>query len=51
MSSAAEIALQAEVDLSTVVRAAQAMGYPGWPAWREDIRARYIGTLSLPELD
>ncbi|WP_425964381.1 MurR/RpiR family transcriptional regulator [Rhizobium nepotum] len=49
-ASAAEIALQAEVDLSTVVRAAQAMGYPGWPAWREDIRARYIGTLSLPEL-
>lgn len=49
-ASTAEAALVAEVNAATVVRAAQLLGFSGWPALRSEIRSRYLSSLSASEV-
>ncbi|WP_210244440.1 MurR/RpiR family transcriptional regulator [Bosea sp. AK1] len=49
-TSAADLARVAEVNTATVTRAAQALGFSGWPEFRQEIRARYIRSFTAPEL-
>ncbi|MER7010231.1 MurR/RpiR family transcriptional regulator [Saccharopolyspora sp. NPDC000359] len=42
----AEIAQRADVNNSTVVRAAQRLGYRGWPDLQRELRARYLVMIS-----
>lgn len=42
----AEIAQRADVNNSTVVRAAQHLGYRGWPDLQRELRSRYLVTIS-----
>ena len=49
-ASASDIAESANVNVATVTRSAQAFGFSGWPEWRQEVRARYLGLLSAPEL-
>ncbi|QIZ38125.1 MurR/RpiR family transcriptional regulator [Saccharopolyspora sp. ASAGF58] len=42
----AEIAQRADVNNSTVVRAAQTLGYRGWPDLQRELRARYLVLIS-----
>ncbi len=49
-ASTAEAAALAEVNAATVVRAAQLLGYTGWPALRSEIRSRYLSGLSASEV-
>lgn len=49
-ASTAEAARLAGVNVATVVRTAQALGYPGWPALRSELRSRYLSRLSAAEL-
>jgi DNA-binding MurR/RpiR family transcriptional regulator len=44
-----EIAGRAGVDNSTVVRCAQRLGFRGWPALQQELRARYLATLSTEQ--
>lgn len=44
-----EIASRADVDASTVVRAAQSLGYRGWSDLQRELRARYLATISTEE--
>ncbi|MGO2941796.1 MAG: MurR/RpiR family transcriptional regulator [Brevibacterium aurantiacum] len=44
--SAQALADIAEVNVATVVRAAQSLGYSGWPAFSAEIRTRYLASLS-----
>lgn len=46
-SSAADAA---EVNVATVVRTAQQLGFSGWPALRAEIRSRYLSGLSASEV-
>jgi DNA-binding MurR/RpiR family transcriptional regulator len=48
--SAAELAGLAGANTATVTRTAQALGFPGWPALRQELRARYLAALSAPEV-
>lgn len=43
------VATAAEVDSSTVVRCAQRLGFRGWPALQQELRARYLATLSTEQ--
>ena len=43
--SASEIAEHVDVNVATVVRFAQALGFSGWPEFRLHFRHRYLGTL------
>jgi DNA-binding MurR/RpiR family transcriptional regulator len=45
-----DIAARAGVDIATITRAAQALGYPGWPAFQRDFRSRYVSSLSVSEM-
>ncbi|AGP51926.1 MurR/RpiR family transcriptional regulator [Streptomyces rapamycinicus] len=45
----AEIAQRADVNSSTVVRAAQALGYRGWPDLQRELRARYLVLISTED--
>ncbi|WP_331749532.1 MULTISPECIES: MurR/RpiR family transcriptional regulator [unclassified Streptomyces] len=45
----AEIAERADVNSSTVVRAAQTLGYRGWPDLQRELRARYLVHISTEE--
>ncbi|MEU1181675.1 MurR/RpiR family transcriptional regulator [Streptomyces sp. NPDC005820] len=45
-ASAREIAERAGVNVSTVVRTAQQLGFDGWPQLREELRARYLACVS-----
>ncbi|MEU4892568.1 MurR/RpiR family transcriptional regulator [Streptomyces sp. NPDC044780] len=45
----AEIAQRADVNNSTVVRAAQTLGYRGWPDLQRELRARYLVLISTEE--
>ncbi|MFJ4783047.1 MurR/RpiR family transcriptional regulator [Streptomyces sp. NPDC088794] len=45
-SSAREIAERAGVNVSTVVRTAQQLGFEGWPQLREELRALYLASVS-----
>ncbi|WP_311546982.1 MurR/RpiR family transcriptional regulator [Streptomonospora wellingtoniae] len=40
----------AEVNVATVVRTAQQLGFSGWPALRSEIRSRYLSGLSASEV-
>ncbi|MET9798274.1 MurR/RpiR family transcriptional regulator [Nocardiopsis alba] len=49
-ATAAEVAERAEVNVATVVRAAQHLGFSGWPALRVELRSRYLSSLSAGEV-
>ncbi|GAA1107185.1 MurR/RpiR family transcriptional regulator [Nocardiopsis metallicus] len=49
-ATAAEVAGRAEVNVATVVRAAQQLGFTGWPALRVELRSRYLASLSAGEV-
>jgi len=46
----AEVAHRAQVNTATVVRAAQALGFKGWLAFRAEVRSRYLASLTAPEV-
>lgn len=48
--STQRIAGAAGVNVATVTRAAQALGFAGWPALQAELRARYLTSLSVPEI-
>ncbi|GAA1576837.1 MurR/RpiR family transcriptional regulator [Dactylosporangium maewongense] len=47
---AAEVAERAGVNIATVTRTAQKLGFAGWPALQQELRARFLLSLSLPEV-
>ncbi len=49
-ASAAQIADLSGVNVSTVVRTAQLLGFSGWPALRRELRSRYLASLSATEV-
>lgn len=49
-SSAAETAELAGVNVATVSRTAQALGFSGWSDLQQELRARYLSSLSAPEV-
>nr|WP_280712892.1 MurR/RpiR family transcriptional regulator [Brevibacterium marinum] len=48
--SAQFLADMAQVNVATVVRAAQSLGYTGWPTFSAEIRTRYLASLSSRSL-
>jgi DNA-binding MurR/RpiR family transcriptional regulator len=48
--STAELAQLAGVNIATVTRTAQALGFAGWPALQQELRARYLSSLSAPQV-
>src|SRR3569833_4235914 len=48
--STAELAQLAGVNVATVTRTAQALGFAGWPALQQELRARYMSSLSAPQV-
>lgn len=44
-ASAGEIGTTAHVNIATVTRTAQALNFSGWPEWRQEIRARFLGQM------
>ncbi|SFJ40587.1 MurR/RpiR family transcriptional regulator [Amycolatopsis sacchari] len=48
--STADLARLAGVNVATVTRTAQALGFAGWPALQQELRARYLSSLSAPEV-
>jgi DNA-binding MurR/RpiR family transcriptional regulator len=48
-ASAREVAERAGVNVPTVVRTAQQLGFDGWPQLREELRARYLASVSSGE--
>jgi DNA-binding MurR/RpiR family transcriptional regulator len=48
--STVELAQLAGVNTATVTRTAQALGFAGWPALQQELRARYLSSLSAPEV-
>jgi DNA-binding MurR/RpiR family transcriptional regulator len=49
-ASTAQAAALAGVNAATVVRAAQLLGYSGWPPLRSEMRSRYLSGLSASEV-
>jgi DNA-binding MurR/RpiR family transcriptional regulator len=49
-SSAREVAERAGVNVSTVVRTAQQLGFEGWPQLREELRALFLATVSSEDI-
>ncbi|MEV6234515.1 MurR/RpiR family transcriptional regulator [Saccharopolyspora shandongensis] len=49
-SSAAEAAELAGVNVATVSRTAQALGFSGWSDLQQELRARYLSSLSAPDV-
>ena len=49
-ASAMDLAGSAGVNVATVTRAAQAVGFSGWPELRQEIRARFLGLLTASEV-
>lgn len=49
-ASTAEAASLSEVNVASVVRAAQQLGFSGWPALRAELRSRYLARLSASEV-
>jgi DNA-binding MurR/RpiR family transcriptional regulator len=45
-----EMADLAGVNMATVTRVAQSLGYQGWPPFQRELRARYLSHLSAPEV-
>jgi len=48
--STVELAQLAGVNIATVTRTAQALGFAGWPALQQELRARYLSSLSAPQV-
>ncbi|SFS72587.1 MurR/RpiR family transcriptional regulator [Saccharopolyspora flava] len=48
--SAAEAAALAGVNVATVSRTAQALGFTGWSDLQQELRARYLSSLSAPDV-
>ncbi|UUX60450.1 MurR/RpiR family transcriptional regulator [Glutamicibacter halophytocola] len=48
--SAQKVADRADVNVASVVRAAQFLGFRGWPALKHEIRHRYLATLSTEQV-
>jgi DNA-binding MurR/RpiR family transcriptional regulator len=48
--SAAELADLAQTSISSVTRAAQRVGYGGWPDFQRDLRSRHVAHLSVLEV-
>jgi DNA-binding MurR/RpiR family transcriptional regulator len=48
--SAGELAQIAGVNVATVTRTAQALGFAGWPALQQELRARYLSSLSAGQV-
>jgi DNA-binding MurR/RpiR family transcriptional regulator len=46
-ASAGEVAALVGVNIGSVTRAAQSFGFAGWPAFREELRRRYLTLLGL----
>ncbi|WP_026127249.1 MurR/RpiR family transcriptional regulator [Nocardiopsis xinjiangensis] len=49
-ASTAELAERSEVNVATVVRLAQQLGFSGWPTLRVELRSRYLASLSAGEV-
>lgn len=49
-ASAAEVARRAGVNVATVVRTAQVLGFSGWPGLQLELRSRYLASLTAAEL-
>lgn len=49
-ASAAELAKRAEVNVATITRTAQNLGFSGWPDLRQEVRTRFMSKLSAPEM-
>lgn len=49
-ASTAQAAAMAEVNVASVVRAAQSLGFSGWPALRAEVRSRYLSGLSAAQV-
>ena len=49
-ASTAQAAAMAGVNVATVVRAAQLLGFSGWPGLRSEARSRYLSGLSASEI-
>lgn len=49
-ASTAELASRAGVNVATVVRTAQGLGFTGWPQLRLELRSRYLATLSANQV-
>ena len=49
-ASTSAAARLAHVNVATVVRAAQLLGFSGWPALRAEIRSRYLSGLSASQV-
>lgn len=49
-SGVAEVAQLAEANVATVTRTAQALGFSGWPALQQELRARYLSSLSVTQV-
>ena len=50
-AAAQQVAVAAGVNEATVTRTAQAAGFAGWPALRQELRARYLVTLSAADVE
>lgn len=49
-ASSTEIAARADVNIGTVTRAAQSLGYTGWSELQHEFRSRYMASLSASEV-
>ncbi|POX42358.1 RpiR family transcriptional regulator [Streptomyces sp. Ru73] len=49
-ASTVELAQLAGINVATVTRTAQALGFAGWPALQQELRARYLSSLSAPQV-
>lgn len=49
-ASTAEAAKLASVNPATIVRTAQLLQFPGWPALRSEVRSRYLSKMSATEV-
>jgi DNA-binding MurR/RpiR family transcriptional regulator len=49
-SGVAEVARLAGANVATVTRTAQVLGFSGWPALQQELRARYLSSLSATQV-
>jgi DNA-binding MurR/RpiR family transcriptional regulator len=49
-ASASDIAVVAGINRAGVTRSAQLLGFSGWPELRDELRARYLASLSILEI-
>ncbi|MGH3360068.1 MAG: MurR/RpiR family transcriptional regulator [Nocardioidaceae bacterium] len=49
-ASTAEIAERSGVNIATVVRTAQALGFSGWSQLRQEVRSKYLASLSAVQV-